>query len=159
MAGDLLIVDISFNQKQTLEQSGATIDKAIFHSDKSWGQFSHVLEERLRLGPPNNRRNLPAHAYITFNSANRHVVDRFCQDRTQKARLNDVLVQLARPLGVVSNNPNLGNWPGNNTWDGAANLLLDALTRGNVIIEYYKQDRSPIMDVFGKDPNWKKHPE
>ncbi len=157
MAGDLLIVDISFNQKRIFEQAGATSGKEIFHSNKSWGNFYQVLEERLILEPPSKRKNLPAHAYITFNAANRDAVIKYCEDPIQKTRLNDVLIKCSRPLGIVTNNPNLKEWPGSTNPYSA--ILLTALEKGNVIIEYYKQDRSPIMDVFGNDSSWNKYQE
>ena len=158
MAGDLLIVDMSFETKETFMAAGATLGTQIFHCDKSWSSNHANLEGRLALAGPANRVGLPAHAYITFFAANRQNVAQYCADKVQKAKLNNHLVKLSRPLGVVSANPNLGAWSGAG-WDGAANLLLAALQAGNVVIEYYKQDRSPIVDVFGSKRDWARVPE
>jgi hypothetical protein len=77
----------------------------------------------------------------------------------QKAKLNNYLLKLSRPLGVVSANPNLDRWPGGDNWDSAASQLITALQSSNVTVEYYKQNGRPIMDVFGKDSDWTKVPE
>ncbi|EAQ65613.1 hypothetical protein MED121_08613 [Marinomonas sp. MED121] len=159
MAGDLLIENLTFDEKDTFQSAGATIVKSIFHSDRSWGQYQNILNQQLTAPPPARRANLPAHAYITFDANNAGLVQAYCDNKVNKAKLNNALVKCSRPLGVVSANPNLANWPGNGTWDAAANIILAALANGSVVIEYYKLDGAPIMDVFGKDTDWKKIPE
>ncbi len=159
MAGDLLIENLSLDDKNTFEAAGATIQKAIYHSDKAWRQYENVLIERLNNPGPSARGDLPAHAYIRFDANNAGMVDAYCNSRINKAKLNNALVKLSRPLGIVSANPNLANWPGNGDWDSAANILLTALANGSVVIEYYKQDNSPVINVFGYDNDWGKYPE
>lgn len=156
MAGDLLIVDMPFETKQTFEAAGATVGQQIFHANRTWSSTHGNLEGRLGLGGPANRVQLPAHAYVTFAAANRAQVAAYCANATQKAKLNNHLVKLIRPLGVVAANANLAGWPGAG-WDGAANLLIAALNQGNVVVEYYKQDGSSVLDVFGG--TWQKLPE
>jgi hypothetical protein len=155
MAGDLLIENISFDQQLTLVEAGGIVGTDIFHADKPWRQYKPVLDQRLVGGGPNRRADLPAHAYITFNASNRAALEKYCNDGVKKARLSDLLKKCTRPLGVVSANVNLAHWPGE-SWDGPANSLMAALTRGNVIIEYYKVDGSPILDVHR---DWKQHDE
>lgn len=159
MAGDLLLINMTYNDMQTLKAASGAEIKTIYHSDKSWAEYHNVLESRLDDGPPSNRTDLPAHAYVTFSSGNRSELEDYCNDKIQKARLNDVLKKLSRPLGVVTANPNLDGWPGGGDWDSASNLLIYAVNRGNVIIEYYKVDGSPIMNLYKNDPNWTKVPE
>jgi hypothetical protein len=159
MAGDLLIIDMPYETKATFQAAGATVVQSIFHSNRSWGDYQNLLEARLGLPGPANRTNLPAHAYVTFEAANRDRVGAYCANDIQKAKLNNHLLTLIRPLGVVTANPNLAAWPGGPNWDDAANLLIAALNQGSVVVEYYKQDGSPIMNVFGPDPDWAKIPE
>ncbi|KVU50969.1 hypothetical protein [Burkholderia ubonensis] len=151
MAGDLLIIDMPFETKATFQAAGATVEQKIFHSDRSWGTNRDILEQRLplTLAGPANRAGLPAHAYVIFAAAKRQQVATYCANPVQMAKLNNHLVKLCRPLRVVTANPHLAQWPGVGV-NGAANLLLAALNQGNVVVEYYKQDGSPVIDVFGK---------
>jgi hypothetical protein len=161
VAGDLYVENITYDQFKVLGEAGAefgvsgTTEGAVFHADKSWYEFQDVLKERLSAGAPSDRRNLPAHSYVAFRASNRQAVQVFAKDPFNKARLNNFLAKCSRPLGMVAGNSNLQNWPGAG-WDGPVTTLLTALDFGNVIIEYYKYDGSPIMNV---QRDWKRFNE
>ena len=154
MAGDLYIENISFDEFRVLEDSGAVIDRNIFHADKSWHRYQHVLRERLPLGAPSNRVNLPAHAYVRFEGVNRQALATYMGDRINRARLNNLLDKCTRPLRVVSAHPRLNNW--GRRGENHADMLLEAVNLGNVTLEYYKYDGSPVLFV---QTGWTKHNE
>lgn len=153
MAGDLYMENIGYDEFNTLQAAGAVVGQAIYHADKSWNTNKSVLDDRLAAAAPSARQNLPAHGYVTFNAANRHATTAYAGLGINKAKLNNLLTKVTRPLGLISANANLAGWPGA---DPAA-MLLAALNLGNVIIEYYKYDGSPILYV--KKNDWATHDE
>ena len=155
MAGDLYIQSISYDQFQTLKAAGAVVEEAIYHADRGWAQYENILETRLAAGPPSNRVNLPAHGYVSFRAANRGATQGYVANGMNKLKLGNLLEKVSRPLGVVTANANLNAWTAT-LGAGRADLLAAALNRGNVIIEYYKYDGSPILTVQN---GWAKHNE
>lgn len=106
-----------------------------------------MLRARLAAGPPSARALLPAHGYVTFKATDRTDVAHYIgASPVNKARLGNVLEKVSRPLGLVTANPGLVAWnPALGM--GRADILVAALNGGNVIIEYYKVDGSPILTV------------
>jgi hypothetical protein len=154
MAGDLYIQDISYDQFQTLKAAGGVVEEAIFHADRGFAEYENVLNTRLAAGPPCNRVNLPAHGYVAFRAANRGVTQGYAAG-VNRLRLGNFLEKVSRPLGVVAANANLNAWNAT-LGPGRVNLLAAALNNGNVVIEYYKYDGSPILFV---QRGWAHHNE
>jgi len=155
MAGDLYIENIAYEQFQTLKAAGAVVEEAIFHADRGFYEYENVLQTRLAAGAPSNRTNLPAHAYVAFRAANRGTTQGYVANGMTRLKLGNVLEKVSRPLGVVAGNPNLNAWNAS-LGPARANLLAAALNQGNVIIEYYKYDGSPLLNV---QKGWAKHNE
>ena len=66
-----------------------------------------------------------------------------------------IAVAVGLPLGVVSANGNLANWPGNTVFS-AALMLAAALQNGSVTIEYYKFNGRLLLAACA---SWTKHDE
>ena len=119
----------------------------IYHADRDWYTYENVLRTRLAAGPPSSRVHLPAHGYVTFKASDRtDTANYVAANPIHKARLGNVLEKVSRPLGMVSANAGLAAWnPALGL--GRSDILVAALNGGNVIIEYYKIDGSPILAV------------
>ena len=154
MAGDLYIQNISYDQFQTLKAAGGVVEEAIYHADRGFAEYENVLNTRLAAGPPSNRVHLPAHGYVAFRAANRGTTQGYVTG-VNRLKLGNLLEKVSRPLGVVTANANLTAWNAT-LGPGRATLLANALNNGNVIIEYYKYDGSPILFV---QTGWAKHNE
>jgi hypothetical protein len=147
MAADLFIESLSYDQLRFLKDAHGTVGEVIYHADRGWHQYEHVLRTRLAAGPPSGRALLPAHGYVTFKATDRTDLAHYvAASPINKARLGNVLEKVSRPLGMVTANPGLGAWnPALGL--GRVDILIAALNGGNVIIEYYKVDGSPILTV------------
>lgn len=160
MAGDLFIEDLSFDQFQLLTDAHGTAARHIYHANRGWHSCENVLRTRLQAGPPSSRAGLPAHAYVTFSSADRAQIAAFVTaSAINKGRLGNVLDKVSRPRGLVSENPHLSSWYGPMaTGLDKVDLLVDALNFGNVIIEYYKFNGIPILSAR-TGAGWATHDE
>lgn len=155
MAGDLYIESIDEQQLINLKAAGATVPEAIYHADRPFYQFQDRLNTQLQPGALNSRATLPAHAYVRFDAANRGAYDLYIADPVRRLRMDDFLKKCTRPLGLVSGNGNLGNWPGNTVFS-AALMLQAALQHGAVTIEYYKVNGRLLLSAC---TGWAKHNE
>ncbi len=155
MAGDLYIESIDDQQFINLKAAGGTVAEVIFHANRPFYEFADKLNTQLQPGANNDRRKLPAHAYVRFDATNRDKYNLFIGDPTQRLRMDDFFKKCARPLGVVSANGNLANWPGNTVFS-AALMLGAALQNGSVTIEYYKFNGRLLLSAC---PGWTKHDE
>lgn len=156
MAGDLFIENISCNHFNFLKDAHGTEVQDIYHADRDWRTYEDVLRTRLSGNPPSNRAHLPAHCYVTFEGKNRSETTKYVTaSPINKARLGNVLEKASRPLGLVTANPNLNAW--NATLGlGRVDILIAALNKGSVTIEYYKYEGSPVAIVH---TTWAKHNE
>jgi len=156
MAGDLFIENISCNHFNFLTDAHGTEVKDIYHADRDWRTYENVLRTRLASGLPANRVQLPAHCYVTFKATNRTETSTYVSSSPiNKARLGNVLEKVSRPLGLVAANPNLNNWNGLPAL-ARVDMLIAALGRGSVTIEYYKYEGSPVAICH---TGWAKHNE
>jgi hypothetical protein len=155
MAGDLYIESIDEQQMINLKAAGATVTEAIYHADRPFYEHQDRLNTQLQPGALNSRLTLPAHAYVRFDAANRSKYDLYVNDPVKRLRMDDFLKKCTRPLGLVSANAHLANWPGNTVFS-AALMLQAALQNGAVTIEYYKLGGRLLLSAC---PGWAKHNE
>lgn len=157
MAGDLYIESLTDTHLQTLQAIKATQPEAIYHADRPWDAYQNKLHDRTANNslPPANRKELPAHAYINFEAANRLAIQEAVGQGNNRLRLANLLEVVSRPLGLISNKAALANWQASNG-DQRVTLLLDALNRGSIVLEYYKVG---ICSVLLRYPNWAQYNE
>lgn len=166
MAGDLYIESFSNTHLQVLQTIGASQPQAIYHANRPWNDYQNRLNDPAygrqglaRDNPnsvaPANRVNLPAHAYINFESANRQAIRTAVAQGNNRQQLAGVLTAVSRPLGLVSNKAALATW-NTATGDQRVTMLLNTLDSGTMIIEYYKVGISSVLLVY---PNWARHNE
>lgn len=150
MAGDLFIQNISTTELAVLTAAGATLVQTIQHSNRPWATYQYRLTAQLAT-TVNNRVNLPAHAYIGFNGGSQDRVAQYiAQNPSNRTTLHNLLMKISRPLGVVSANPNLVDWPANKP-KPVENLLMEALAKAGVTIEFYQVDGKDLLTKF---PSW-----
>ncbi len=142
MAGDLMIQNLTYNQRTTLIEAGGTADLTIYHADKPWSDGA--LDSRVS-SQNGTRVGLPAHSYITFKGGAGLSGD-YSGDRVKQLRLDDILRKCSRPA-FVSQKASLNGWPGVGALS-AVNILVAALPLGSIIIEYYTFDGKAISSVF-----------
>jgi len=150
MAGHLLFEDMTFEAMSFFKSVGAEATETIFHADRAWHGNNRL--EVQKASPHRDRAGLPPHAYIHFQ-ANRINIP---ADPTKRATLNKYLKKCTRPLGVVLAHPGLANWTATvNAADPGpfdlTEMLVAAIQNAAVTIEYYKLDRSLLLDVFRRD--------
>ena len=155
MAGDLFILNIAYEQFQTLKAAGGVVEEAIYHADRGFAEYESVLNTRLTAGAPSNRVHLPAHGYVAFRATNRGTTQGYVANSITRLKLGNVLEKVTRPLGLIAANGNLNAWNAS-LGPQRADILAAALNNGNVVIEYYKYDGSPILFV---QSGWAKHDE
>jgi hypothetical protein len=155
MAGNIFIQNITSKELAVLTAAGAIMDTRIYHANRSWANFQARLTAQLQTGAQNNRVNLPAHMYVTFNAndATRNTLRKYLDIAVQKQSLKAVLDRTWRPLGVVSNQPYLEGWPNNVPPGGSpgpsTDRLLSVITNdGPVIIEFYQVDGTPVLQKY-----------
>jgi len=149
MAGDLLLQNLTYNQRSTLIEAGGVQTMSIFHSDKVWDK-GLGLSTFLKSGSA-SRVGLPPHSYITFE---RELSATYRTDKMLRLRLDDLLRKATRPA-FVSVKASLAGWPG--VGPLSAVLILEAaLPLGKIIIEFYTMDDTKLHQVF---PTWQMVPE
>ena len=166
MAGDLYIETLNDNFWVTLKQVGATAVEAVYHANRPWTEYQGRLNDpkygsqgRARSAPdssaPAQRVNLPAHAYINFEAANRDDIRAKVAQGDNRQQLASVLSAVSRPLGLISNKAALADWQTSNG-DQRVTLLLNALEGGTIILEYYKINIASVLVAFS---SWQKYNE
>lgn len=151
MAGDLFIENLPSKAFYFLMAAAGEngFQKVIHHANRPWAENEHRLREQL-IQPTQNREHLPPHAYIQLNKS---TLESFLKEDSNRQKFNGLAARLTRPLGIVSQIAALEEWDGS---ADKAQLLLDALDKQNIIIEYYATDGTPLMDTYGEDYKWEK---